>query len=300
MRNAVLALSLLLGLTPALADGIAVPLSIPQNSLGAAMSFPPTASGGCSQATALIALMDGGQNTPAITTALCAIVASGAAVDGLHVYAINSAANAALNWMQNAFNITVNGSETFSANNGYTGGGGIGTDFLDPGFTPSTAGGAFSQNSASAGVCSLTSRTVAAATTLIGGNGPTVTADLEVDNLQIGNLAYGEINASGYQSFANANGQGSYITARTSAGGYTFYFNNTAQLPNPTNDVSVANIDGKIVIGAYFKNGIGAIQNSTDQIAWDIFGGGWTNAQVTTITSAMHNYVVTVRGSSPC
>lgn len=46
MRRLVIALSLLIGLTPALADGMAVPLTIPQNSPGAAMSFPPQPAAG--------------------------------------------------------------------------------------------------------------------------------------------------------------------------------------------------------------------------------------------------------------
>ena len=57
--------------------------------------------GGCAQATALIARMDGGQNTSAVTTAVCGMVTDGvfALLDFLYVGEINSVGNSKLNWV---------------------------------------------------------------------------------------------------------------------------------------------------------------------------------------------------------
>jgi hypothetical protein len=58
--------------------------------------------GRCSQAITLLARMDGSQNTSAVTNLVCGMVADGnwsSVPDGLQVYAINSTANANLNWI---------------------------------------------------------------------------------------------------------------------------------------------------------------------------------------------------------
>jgi hypothetical protein len=107
--------------------------------------------GGCSQATALIARMDRSQNTPAVTNLICGMVTDGtwSLMDAFYVFAINSSGNAGLNWVSTSFPITVNGTCTFTANQGYTG---DGTSCnLRTAMAPASAGGNFTLNSGSLG-----------------------------------------------------------------------------------------------------------------------------------------------------
>jgi hypothetical protein len=67
--------------------------------------------------------MDGSENASAVTAAVCGMVVDGTwpLLDALYVFAINSTANANLNWVSSSSGATKVGSVSFSANNGYTG-----------------------------------------------------------------------------------------------------------------------------------------------------------------------------------
>lgn len=65
-------------------------------------------------------------------------------LDALYVLAAHDAQAARLNWIQNAYNLTPNGTVTFTPDVGYQGDGSTG--YLDTGFNPATAGGKHSLN----------------------------------------------------------------------------------------------------------------------------------------------------------
>jgi hypothetical protein len=89
--------------------------------------------GGCSQATTYNGMLDGSQNSSAITTLICGMVTDGvfAKLDVLYVFAVNSSANSLVNAVNpGTFNGTANGNVStgcagatacFSANNGWSG-----------------------------------------------------------------------------------------------------------------------------------------------------------------------------------
>lgn len=83
-----------------------------------------------------------------INNAINALVAAGvwALLDALYVTAAETAQAAQQNWKANTFNLTPTASPTFTADRGYAGNGT--TSYLATGYTPSTAGGNLTQNSA--------------------------------------------------------------------------------------------------------------------------------------------------------
>lgn len=151
---------------------MSVPLSIPQSTLGAAMAYPPQASGGCSQATTFLARTSGlsGTETSAYTTLICGLVSDGnfSLFDALYIFATNSTTTAGLNVVSTSFTLTPHGTLTFSADNGYTGDGSTG--WLDTGVTYS--GTQFTQNSGSLGVYVLAQNSCGAVCVEIGATFP--------------------------------------------------------------------------------------------------------------------------------
>jgi hypothetical protein len=283
-------------ISPAWADGASFPGQPPIiGASGAAINYPSSSGVSCSQSGALMARMDGSENKTAVDALICGMVTDGtySLLDGLYVFATNSGTNAQLNWAQNAYNLTLHGSETFAANAGYTGNGSTG--YFDTGFTPSTAGGQYAFNSANIGGCVLTNRTSAQNYALIGiedsGNDYSLIIPLSSGS----SFAY-DLQGNTIPSYSTSTAQGSYAVSRTGASLNALYYNGS-QVATPNDGYH--GIDAyKFPIGASNING--TIQRfSADQIAYAFFGGGLTSTQAIAIYNRLHTYLAAV-GASGC
>lgn len=265
-----------------------------QNVIGGGIygTYKPSGGSGCSQATALLARMDGSQNTSAVTTAVCGMVTDGtySLLDALYVFAINSTANANLNWAQNAYNLTKVGTVTFSANAGYTGDGSTG--YFTTGFIPSSAGGNFTQNSASMGACILSTGT--------GGN----IAEVGTSSLSVYSLInpdstslYMDLSDATFSAYSISSVQGSWIVTRASSSALTYYKNATSVATPSSTSGSVS--DMAFYVLAYNSGGT-ATAFSSHQDAYIFWGGALTGTQVTAIYNRLHTYLGTVSAPSGC
>lgn len=128
---------------------------------GAGVGAPGGGGGPCSQYTAFIARTSGTTTTEksVYQTMICGMVTDGdwAKLDALWFFPTNTTTSANLNLVSTSFGLTQNGSVTFTADHGYTGDGSTG--FFDTGYAAASAGGNLTQNSATAGCYSLSSRT---------------------------------------------------------------------------------------------------------------------------------------------
>lgn len=252
--------------------------------------------GGCAQYTALAARMDGGQNASAVQTAVCTAVSNGdfAHLDFWYVGAVNSVGNSLLNWVQNSFNLTSNGTITFAANQGWTGDGTTG--FYSTGFTPSTAGGHYAQNNAAISSCQVNSRTTGNTAVSIGGQDVSGNA-IFIEPLFTGSttLRAGINQVGGGGTVAAANSQGALTVVRTSSASWTIYRNGSSI--GSTSDTSSALPAFNVTLLAYNNNSSFA-NGSTDQIAY-IWGGDGSVSPLN-MYNVMHTYLQAVGETTAC
>lgn len=154
----------------------------------------------CAESTAFIARTSGLSNTAKTNydNLICGMVTDGtfALFDFLYIYAAPDSTTALLNLKSSSFNGTVNGSLTFTANQGFTGTAGSTTVYIDTGFNPTTQAGTsqFQQNSAHISVWNLTNATTT--------HGPIGGANGSINNTLIfprytDNNAYFRVNVNG-------------------------------------------------------------------------------------------------------
>lgn len=251
--------------------------------------FVPS-SGGCSQATALIARMDGSQNTSAITTRVCAAVTNGyySKLDLWYVGDINSVGNSLLNWVSSSFSLTATGSITFTANKGWTGDGSTGR--YAPGYTFNTNNVHYVLNSGIVGTCIVTSRTAAAAYIAMGvGNG---TNFIQLVPNFTGNVTLADINDGTSTSKGSiANAQGSWMANRTASNAITINLNGSSILSGSQASGAVPTM----ALSLLARNDSGTFHNfSADQIAEFMVGGGFTASDVTNFYTDSHAYHTTM------
>lgn len=151
----------------ALLAGIIIACAAPSGALTTAQKEILLASHGLSCATAqtFLARASGLDNLHlnGYTDLICGMVDRGlwAKADAIYVLATQNTATALLNLKSTSFSLTEVSSPTFTIDRGYAGNGT--TSYLTTGFNPSTAGGVFTQNSASLGVWTLGPGTASAA-----------------------------------------------------------------------------------------------------------------------------------------
>jgi hypothetical protein len=256
---------------------------------------PAAAAGGCAEATALIARMDGAQNTSAVTTMICGMVTDGtySKLDGLYVFATNSTGNATLNWAQNAFNLTWTSlvNCTLAANSGITGDGS--TCFADTGFTPSTASGKWALSSITLGTCVVNSRAVNQAYVSIGATTGGALFSYQ-QPLSSGAFFY-DLGSTTFPSYAGAgNAQGSWISTRTSNSAITLYLNGTS-VATPADAEAGLSTSSIYVFGL---DNSGFINSpSADKLAYAFFGSGMNATQVGNMRTRLNTYIAAVGGS---
>ena len=222
----------------------------------------------CTQYTTAAAGLDGSQNVAALSQLICGMVSDGtwALMDGVYVFAINSQANALINLVNpGTYNLTITATPTFTANAGFTGNGT--TTRLNTSFTPSTAGGNMTQNSASFGACDLSSRTDASPSyILMGATDGTIysylgpyadTAELE--------WAVNDVGAAGVTS-GLTNSLGSWATTRTSSTTNNSYLNGSLVQSNSV--ASTGNVAGPFTVLSLGTTGVSTLPTKRVTPSW--------------------------------
>jgi hypothetical protein len=245
------------------------------------------AGGGCSQATAFLARATGANaaHQTNYTNLICGLVTDGtfAKLDVLYVFVTNSTTNAVLNLIQNSFNGTVTGTLTFTADTGWTGDGSTG--FINSGFNASTAGGNYSQNAASLGVCDLTSGTTQSNVNRPIGINDNQSFIIPLAQFAGGSATYG-VNSTAPPTPANANTQGLWIATRTSSSAISLYKNGTSF--DSSSDTSVALANRNFYVFA--TNNAGTANDFTaDQLGAALFGA-LSATDIANVYARLHTY----------
>jgi hypothetical protein len=192
------------------------------------------------------------------------------------------------NLVQASFGLTAVASPSFTADRGFTSDGV--SSYLDSGFTPSTAGGNYSQNSASAGTWALTAPD---ANKTCGANtGGTGAAFLRPYQGAAHNDFNSVANANTSDSTLGAGGAGFAAYSRTLAASYKQYFSGVSV--GTISRVSTGNPSAKFFFCASSDNLNAVNAPTTGQIAMGFVGGGLSDAEVLSLYNAASAYLVGV------
>lgn len=254
------------------------------------------AGGDAAETTAFLARTSGlsGTETDAYKALINGLVSDGvfSKLDCLYIFATKDTTTAALNLIQNNFNLTTGGSGgTFTADVGYTGSS-SGSFVLKTAFNPTSAGGQFAQNSGSLGVYVLNSRSTSADETAIGANDGSDHASWILPKHSLG-LIY-DINKSALAKVANSNAQGLWISSRTASTTLSLYKNgNTTAIATDATASS-----GMVNFGmAIFADSTGAAtyeRYSNDQLSAAFIGGGLSSADMALVAARINTYMTTM------
>lgn len=202
-------------------------------------------------------------------------------LDALYLLGTDNVQWARQNLIQDAFNLTPVNAPTFTANQGYAGNGT--SSYINTGFTPSTAGGHFSLNSAH--ISAYATGAVAANSVLMGGRTTSTTQQtLLVPNTSTGQYRVNQDMTSAYTS-ANS---GFFVGSRTGSAAVSGYNDTTALGTATTPSTGVTN--AIIFIGAL--NSAGTATNfSVAQLAAASIGGGLDATQEAALYNALHTFL---------
>ena len=201
--------------------------------------------------------------------------------DRLWILAAENAATAQVDLKARA-NFTLVNAPSFSADHGYAGNGT--TSYIDTSFTPSTAGGNFSQDAASLMYYGLTDDTTGGFASAIGGvNFASYICPMFASTI------FSSINAGGASmSVANSTAIGAYVSTRTGSAASALYKNGSS---TPiTTSATTSDTTTSSTIGICCGNGGGA-QFSTIQVAAAWIGGGLTGAQAAALMNLVNAYM---------
>ena len=250
--------------------------------------------GGCSQATTFLARTTvTGSLATNFTTLICGMVTDGtwALMDVFYVFATDTAADAELNLMSTSYGLTQTGTVTFTANQGFTGNGSTG--YLNTGWSPSTNGVQYTQNSASLGACSFTSATSSAY--FLGARD--VSGDSGFITASTGPVQSYSINMTTGSPFSSGTSLGSDIITRTGASAIAAYINGSSVASGaPT---SVAPPSSLLYILAYDLAGT-ASNFYAGQLGYAFAGAGLTSTQVSNVYSRLHTFLSAVGAPTGC
>jgi hypothetical protein len=251
-------------------------------SLGGANAYTAEAQALFARATSSLSAAE----KTAINTRILRYKACGAwtVLDAL--YGFKTQGVASLNWKQNAYNITLNSTISYTANQGYQNAGG----YLSNGYTPSTAGGNFALNAAMFGVW-VSGHATGAAIFHMGSNDTTgrvliqTTASDQVQSF-INQGATTNLISSGW-----AVTDGQIIVERTASGAIQQTLNGTSKLAGTT--VSTNLPVWPTYIGA--RNNVNSINGqSNDLYSAALIGGVLTDDQIASVYMADLEYLTDI------
>ena len=201
-----------------------------------------------------------------------------AKLDTLHIFAAVDAATALTNLVSASYGATAVNSPTFTADQGYTI---ANTKYLNSNFNPSTAGGNWTQNSASAFLWSLTD--VAASTKPIlgtaGGSGNRV----YIYPRYTGDVYLSALNDDSSSSDAVVASNNAYGLSRTGSTAFNVFINGALDLSPAASSNAPVNAD--ILIG----NDGGVMWDG--KVSVTAFGGGLTDAESLRLYNACLAYL---------
>lgn len=210
----------------------------------------------------------------------------------LYILAAPDVATAKLNLVSTSFNLTVTGAPTFTANQGYTGSG-ANTDYLDTGYTPSTAGN-MTQNSAAIFAYVLNNRTTGSAVLCIMGttNSAATSSSYIYPNFT-SNLCYAEMNSSVFPNTAQSTSKGSFIISRTASTGGTLVRNADAGTTLTATSVSLP--DETFLLLATHTTSNAVTNGTTDQLGASALSSGLTLAQARSLSNRVNAFMKPLR-----
>lgn len=220
---------------------------------------------------------------------ICGMVSKGlwTKADAIYVLATQNTTSARLNLKSSSFSLTAMNSPTFTIDRGYAGNGT--TSYLDTGFNPSTAGGVFTQNSASMGVWP----TIAGNTDVVEiGVAATWTGGTYVNADSGTSLAFGSVNTSVVNSAqAAAGGQKFVLVNRSAAGAEQIYVNGL--IGGTATAASQAPASANVFIGG--SNNSGAVSyGSTKTIGFAWIGSSLGATDAMNLWQLVYQYYVRI------
>lgn len=257
--------------------------------------------GGCTAATNFLARTSGlsGTETTAYTNLICGLVTdgiitgnlSGAAgcgsvLDALYIFATKDTTTANLNICGTNFGLTQTGTVTFSADHGYTGNGSTG--YLDTGFTPSTAAGNYTQNSASFGVYTLNARITGQAYANMGSAKASSTAAADFFPWYTDNNTYIEVNAND-SGVAASVVNGMWALTRTASNALVGYHNGSSFRSASTASIGLPDLT--FIIGATHIPAGTVVAFSADQNSAAFIGGALNATQAANLSTRINSYM---------
>ena len=243
------------------------------------------------EATALFARMSsqpGATRKAVINACIESLISAGVwtRLDALYLLAAHDAQAARLNWKQALYDCTAVNSPTFTTDRGYAGNGT--TSYLNTGYTPSTAGGALTLNSAHLSLWNRTAR-AAAGTLQAGASGSG--GDLELGSRFTGDLAIANINDSSAITAAVTDNVGHVLVNRSTSSARQLYKNGASIGSNAGSSNALPTLP--VFIGG--RNVAGALSlGSTDQIAAASLGGSLNSTEQGAFYSALLTYLTAI------
>jgi len=232
-------------------------------------------------------LIKGLESDGIITGNLSGAAGCGSILDAFYVVATNSTTNALLNWCGTGFSLVSHGSLTFAADTGYTGDGSTG--YLDTQFTPSSAAGNFTTNSASFGIYLRT--TTVDSSVVMGATNSGSGANYAYFQPIVSTNAFFDINSAGFPSFANASAVGAWGLSRTSSSANAVY-KNAATTAASVSDTGV-NLATQSILILAFHDTASIDDFSNAQVSAAYIGGGLTSTQAFAINNRINTYMTT-------
>ncbi|MEM9263953.1 MAG: hypothetical protein AAGA46_00340 [Cyanobacteria bacterium P01_F01_bin.13] len=193
-------------------------------------------------------------------------------IDFLYIMALQTAADGLLN-IKGTNYTGVNNGMTFAAGVGFTGNGT--TSYIDTGFNPVTAGGNYSQNSASMGVLIGNDVTEDKVDMGHGDLASAVDTQSLIITRGFGNAVYGRVNQLAAVGDPIANSSGLTVASRSASNAVTAYRDGSSVATAST--ASTAMLSQNIYIGA--ANNGGATFNSSKQFRLALVASGWDATQ---------------------
>lgn len=213
-----------------------------------------------------------------------------ATIDCLYILAAPIEGDALLNWKSSSYTLTKNGSPTFTADRGFANGGNS-ANHLRTGFVPSTAGGNYTQNSATFGVYSRTNTD--SLFPIMGSQQSGILSRLFL-RYSGDNQSFGEINSSSV--FASAvgavtNSQGLFLICRTASTAGKIYRNGTAIA---TGSAASSGLSSHQFFILASNNAGTATGTSPHQIAASVIASGWNDTQASNFNTRLQTYLTAI------
>lgn len=197
-------------------------------------------------------------------------------------------ADALLNWKTNTYNLTINGATvTFTANQGFST---SGSGHLRTGFVPSTAGGNYSQDSATLGVYSRTNATQTSSPIMGASSTSPATRSARFFLRNTNNNSGATVNNNTQFFSANTltNAQRLYLITRTASNASNIYKDGTSIASSSSAGVSLPAHEIYILA----NNNAGTTEaGSAHQIAFWIIAAGLNSSEIGILNTIVTNYL---------